>query len=376
MRLGVIGIGQAGGRVADLLVDYNRRFDQNVIPVALAVNTAKSDLMGLKTLPLEDRVLIGQTYVKGHGVGMDTKLGSEIMEEELQKVKRTIGKAGASDVDAFVLVAALGGGTGSGGISVLAAGLKQCYIEPVYVLGILPSNDEGRVMAANAVRSLMELQKVSDAVIVFDNNLWRREGIPISESYNYMNQELVKPFPILLGAGEAMSESNIGVKVVDASDIIKTLNGLTVMGYSEVETAEKFVLFNRKKNQIVEELDLATKCYFAVRNATIGRLTAECDVGDVGKALMVVSGRKEELNRDGIERARGWLDSVIGGHEVRAGDYPVTRSSKITGVVLLSNIGELPRVKSLIEKAENGGRIPTSIVQKIEKAETIGVLGS
>jgi len=35
MRLGVIGIGQAGGRVADL-ADYNRRFNQNVIPVALA----------------------------------------------------------------------------------------------------------------------------------------------------------------------------------------------------------------------------------------------------------------------------------------------------------------------------------------------------
>ncbi|MCJ7558017.1 MAG: cell division protein, partial [Gammaproteobacteria bacterium] len=70
MRVGVIGIGQAGGRVADNLV-YHSLWGRHrgIVPFALAVNSAQSDLLGLKTIQKKDRILIGQTVVKGHGVG-------------------------------------------------------------------------------------------------------------------------------------------------------------------------------------------------------------------------------------------------------------------------------------------------------------------
>ena len=51
MRVGVIGIGQAGGRIADHLV-YHSLWGrhQGIGPFALAVNSAQADLLGLKTV--------------------------------------------------------------------------------------------------------------------------------------------------------------------------------------------------------------------------------------------------------------------------------------------------------------------------------------
>lgn len=47
LKLCIMGVGQAGGRVADLFAQYNAREwtdHGSVVPVSLAVNTAKSDL--------------------------------------------------------------------------------------------------------------------------------------------------------------------------------------------------------------------------------------------------------------------------------------------------------------------------------------------
>jgi len=71
MKVWVIGLGQAGGKIADqfMIDDRKSHFPHTV--ECIAVNTAKSDLMGLKYISMEDRILIGETEVKGHGVGAD-----------------------------------------------------------------------------------------------------------------------------------------------------------------------------------------------------------------------------------------------------------------------------------------------------------------
>ncbi|RLG36337.1 MAG: cell division protein, partial [Candidatus Alkanophagales archaeon] len=60
MRIFVIGFGQAGGKIADLFVEFDRRTRLNSVIRAIAINTAKPDLMGLKNIPMEDRILIGE----------------------------------------------------------------------------------------------------------------------------------------------------------------------------------------------------------------------------------------------------------------------------------------------------------------------------
>ncbi len=86
MKLAMIGFGQAGGKIVDKFVAYDQRTDSEIVRAAVAVNSAKADLMGLENIPKEQRVLIGQSRVKGHGVGADNELGAEVAEEDIDEV--------------------------------------------------------------------------------------------------------------------------------------------------------------------------------------------------------------------------------------------------------------------------------------------------
>ena len=161
MRVFFIGFGQAGGKIVDMFIEQDRKLGTNSFR-GIAVNTARTDLMGLKNIDMKDRILIGQTMVKGHGVGTDNVTGARVTADEIDSIISAIDVRGTHDVDAFCIVAGLGGGTGSGGSPVLARHLKRIYREPVYALGIIPAPEEGRLYSYNAARSLTTL--VNEAI--------------------------------------------------------------------------------------------------------------------------------------------------------------------------------------------------------------------
>ncbi|MFQ6095920.1 MAG: cell division protein, partial [Candidatus Bathyarchaeia archaeon] len=255
------------------------------------------------------------------------------------------------------------GGTGSGGAPVLVKHIKDVHEDPVYALAILPARDEGKLMTFNAARSLLALQELANSLIIFDNESWKREGTSIGESYLHMNLTMVKPFGYLLGAGESTTGSRIGVKVVDAGDIINTLGGFSVVGYAERRVEKGFSLFN--KSNSMERLDTSTLCYSIIKSAASPEnLTAKCDIRDAEKGLTLVSGPPKHLDREGIEMGRRYLEDAVWGAEVRGGDYPLPRSKNMVGVVLLSGIVGIPRVKEILEE---GAAIQNELDKKAKR---------
>jgi cell division GTPase FtsZ len=349
MRIFVIGYGQAGGRIADAFVEYGKRTGQEFLLRALAINTAKSDLMGLKNLPMEDRVLIGESLTKGHGIGADNELGARVATDELYTIQSEIDKRGTYQVDAFLLVAGLGGGTGSGGLPVLARRLKKLYEEPVYALGILPSKDEGSLYSLNAARSLMTLVNEVDNLFLFDNDAWKQSGESVKEAFAEINDEIVRRFGILFGAGEA---NEVGQMVVDAAEVVNTLKGggISTIGYAveEIESKGFFQKLLGKKGSM-ENLDSVTRITSLVRRAVSGRLTIPCDVSTAERALIIAAGPPKELSRKGIERSKVRIEDMIRGKEVRGGDYPLVKGQHIATIILFSGVSDIPRIKELQE---------------------------
>ena len=345
MRVGVIGVGQAGGRIADLL-SYHSQWGrhQGIVPFSLAINSAQSDLLGLKTLSKKDRILVGQTVVKGHGVGLNRKVGAKVAKHGLHSIMHAVTEKVIHHVDGFLVIAGLGGGTGSGGAPVVISKLRQVYEEPIYFVGILPSEDEGKLMAMNAIECLQEVDGLVNGILLFDNDVWKKEGLPLETSYSIMNHELVKPLPLMLGAGETEGH-RVGIKVVDASDIINSWEGFSYIGYSEMKakTARDRFLFFKKKTSI-EQLSPAMRCYTAVRNAATLRLTGECDISRARKALMIIAGPPDELNMEGFSHAKSWLESSIATDEVRGGDCPIRGWDQVAGLVMLSGYTEIARL--------------------------------
>ncbi|PSP57790.1 cell division protein [Halobacteriales archaeon QH_7_66_36] len=358
MKLAMIGFGQAGGKILDKFLEYDRRTGSEIVRAAVAVNSAKADLMGLENIPEENRVLIGQARVKGHGVGADNELGAEIAEEDIDEVQGAIDSIPVHEVDAFLVIAGLGGGTGSGGAPVLSKHLKRIYTEPVYGLGVLPSQDEGGIYTLNAARSFQTFVREVDNLMVFDNDAWRQTGESMEGGYDEINDEIVRRFGIMFGAGEIEPGSEVGESVVDSSEIINTLSGggVSTIGYAaeEVETEEKGLLSRFTGDEDGSDMDAANttnRITSLVRKAALGRLTLPCEIDGTERALLVMSGPPKFLNRKGIERGRKWLEEQTGSMEVRGGDYPVSESSFVASVILLSGVTDVPRIKELQQVA-------------------------
>ena len=139
MRVFFIGFGQAGGKIVDMFIEQDKKLGTNSFR-GIAVNTARTDLMGLKNIEMKDRILIGQTMVKGHGVGTDNVTGARVTADEIDSIISAIDSRGTHDVDAFVIIAGLGGGTGSGGHRCLP-GILNASIGNLFmpsVLSLLP----------------------------------------------------------------------------------------------------------------------------------------------------------------------------------------------------------------------------------------------
>jgi cell division GTPase FtsZ len=365
MRVFFIGFGQAGGKIVDMFIEHDKKLGTNSFR-GIAVNTARTDLMGLKNIEMRDRILIGQTLVKGHGVGTDNVTGARVTADEIDSIITAVDIRGTHDVDAFVIVAGLGGGTGSGGAPVLARHLKRIYREPVYALGIIPAPEEGRLYSYNAARSLTTLVNETDNCFIFDNSAWKNEGESVKSAFHRLNTEVVRRFGVLFRAGE-VTRMGVGEMVVDSSEIINTLRGggITSVGYAISEVISKHTKKKRgifggikdrfaKREANVEVLvgeDKSAKMVALVRRAMLGRLTMPCDYSTAERALVLVAGPPNELDRKGVEKAKSWVEENIAGVEVRGGDYPVD-SEYVAAVVMLATVGNAPRIKELLDIAK------------------------
>ncbi len=332
MKVVLIGVGQAGGKITQALAefDYERGFE--AVKGAFAVNTARADLQSLDI----DTMLVGQDRVKGHGVGGDNELGAEIMQDEATEVMDELDGRVTSKADAIFVVAGLGGGTGSGGAPMLTRKLQRIYEIPVYGIGVLPGRDEGGIYQANAGRSLKTFSRESDSVLLIDNDAWKSSGESLEEGFDQINDRIAERLGLLLAAGEVID--GVGESVVDSSEIINTLKGggVASLGYASAKADE----------DAEENINVITS---ATRKALLtGTSLPQAVKAD--KALLIVAGHPDRIARKGVERARKWLEEETGSLEVRGGDFPLN-SGRIATLVLLGGVERSQRITEFMDRA-------------------------
>lgn len=348
MKLALIGLGQAGGKIVDRFVAYDRRTVGDFVRGAVAVNTARTDLEGLDHVHDRRRVLIGEDRVGGRGVGADAELGASITEADIDAIHAAIDDLPVHDLDGFLVVAGLGGGTGAGGAPVLGKHLELVYSEPVYGLGVLPGVDEGGIYTLNAARSYRTFVREVDNLLLFDNDAWRRTGESVAGAYDRLNGALVRRFGTLFVAGE-VANGSVGETVVDAAEITTTLrDGVSSIGFATETVETDGGLWSRLGSADgPDEPAATTRLTTLIRKATHGQVTLPCNVASAERALVVAFGPPAHLSRKGIERGRAWLEDEIGTLEVRGGDYPIPGADEVGAVVLLSGITDVPRIEQL-----------------------------
>ncbi len=152
----VLGVGGAGTHAADRLTR-----DGLAAVEILAANTDARALSGAAT---SARIVLGQGLTRGLGAGGDPELGRAAAMESLAAVGERL--AGASLV---ILLAGLGGGTGSGATPSIAQ-LARAQGSHVAVFATLPFTFEGRRRREQALEALDALREHADFVVCFEND--------------------------------------------------------------------------------------------------------------------------------------------------------------------------------------------------------------
>ena len=156
LAIKIIGVGGAGANALDRIV-----LDGMEHAEMIAVNT---DVQSLASSVAMQKVQIGREVTRGLGAGGDPELGYNAANESADELREAM--QGARMV--FVC-AGLGGGTGSGAAPCVAQWARESG-SLVVAFATLPFAFEGKRRTAQAMEALHELQRVSDAVVCFEND--------------------------------------------------------------------------------------------------------------------------------------------------------------------------------------------------------------
>ncbi|MEE8194317.1 MAG: tubulin/FtsZ family protein, partial [Dehalococcoidales bacterium] len=307
MKLVVIGFGQCGGRIADEFTRLNRRARSrrgiDIIVDCFAVNTDSADLAGLLTInpDYQHRILIGAGTTHGHGVAKISEVGAQIAKEDADKVLDAMRTTKQFfEADAFLLIAATAGGTGSGAAPIVTNILKERFDRPVYDLLVLPFEHEEateeRALYNTAV-CLKSTYSVADAVILVDNQRYVRKDVSLQNNIVGINKMIVEPFFNLLCAGEEKTPKHIGAKTLDAGDIIQTLDGWTAIGYGKsLLPLITLPSFGRPRNFLKQSTK--TNKGIQAMDEAVSELSMECNPEEACRALYLLSAPAKEMSMD------------------------------------------------------------------------------
>lgn len=390
MQLEVIGVGGAGGRIADAIAAADARGAEDgvhpsFVGTAFAFDTDGEAVTALESIPVARRHRYGDAIE--NGLEGNLQEGFATGEECADELSRQLDAGQPSIADAFLVCVGLGGATGGGTAPALVANLQRLYDAPVYVLATLPAQGELEPPAdgpvdprtadddatapradarsvrpfaeENAVRTLARLDGLADAVVCFDNDAWVRGSERLHDVRDRLNEDVatrVQAFFAAVaddagGAGIPQAES-----VVDASDVRRILGSETAVvtigfGSQQIETGggSRFGLgiFSAKRSVDTGEAVRAVET--AIGKALRGRLTLDCEPRVAERALLLVGGPPAWLNRQAIADGRSRLESETGSATILSGDAPRPEGESVFAVVVLAGVGSAPRLEALRE---------------------------
>ena len=370
MKLVVVGFGQCGGRVADEFSKLNKKARSRrgieIITGTYAVNTDAADLSGLTSIrkDYQHRILIGSRKTGGHGVGKINELGAEIAREDGDKIIDAIRTTKRFfETDAFLLIAASAGGTGSGAIAVTTQHIKERYADkPIYNLIVLPFEHEETTedrTIYNTATCLKSSYSVADAVFLIDNQRFVRKDSSIRGNLAKINEMISEPFYNMLCAGEEKKPKYIASKVLDAGDIIQTLVGWTVIGYGKTEMP--LIKLPRVRSKDFREKSTETLKGIQAMDEAISELSLKCNPLDSKRALYLISAPSKEMNMDLVKALGDYMRDMAPEALIRNGDYPRERGL-LDVTVIMSELSDVEKVRSYYTRS-------TSLIPEFQKRQ-------
>jgi cell division protein FtsZ len=189
----------------------------------VAMNTDAAHLVKVKS---ERKLLIGKKMTRGLGAGSDIKVGEEAAVESKDEIRHMLG-----DAQLAFITCGLGGGTGTGSVSVIAHEAKEAGALTIAIV-TLPFSSEGKIRMHNALEGLAKLKKVVDTAIIIHNDklLAVAPDLPLNMAFRVSDEVLANATK---GIVEMVTKS--GMVNIDFADLRMVLKdgGYAVIGTGE-----------------------------------------------------------------------------------------------------------------------------------------------
>ncbi len=152
----VMGVGGGGCNAVNSMIGSNISSAEFI-----AVNTDSQALLMSKA---EKCLQIGEVLTKGLGAGSNPNVGEAAAEESKDQIAAVL-----QGTDLLFIAAGMGGGTGTGAVSVIARIAREMGILTIAVV-TKPFAFEGRVRNENANKGIANLRKYVDTLVIIPND--------------------------------------------------------------------------------------------------------------------------------------------------------------------------------------------------------------
>ncbi len=319
IKIVTIGLGGSGNNTVNRLIKVGVKGTELV-----AVNT---DAQHFKIL--DDRIkkiLIGKSMTRGMGAGGDPEVGAKAAEIDRQQLEEVV-----SGAQLVFLCAGMGGGTGTGSISVMTQIAKEQGA--IVVSMVTYPFDLERVRKVKAEEGIQRLRKYSDSVIILDNNKLVKlfPNLPMNDAFAVADDILAKAIGGLVWTITQPSLINIDfadVRSIMANGDVGFISVGIGKGNDKVNVASEAVL----KNKLLDvDYEGATGALIHISGG------ASLTIGDAIKAGEIITDRMD--SKANIK----WGARIIPGY-----DEQLEIVAIVTGVKGASIIGKMEEKKQSV----------------------------
>ena len=273
IKIKVIGIGGGGNNAVNrIILDKVQNIEIYI------VNTEVKILQRSNTRNI---LQIGKETTKGLGAGANPEIGEKSALENKEEIKQIL-----KDTDLVFLTAGMGGGTGTGAISVIAQLAKEMGILTVGIV-TKPFSFEGNQRKQKANIGIEKLKEnVNALIVILNDNL-----IKISEDKTSVNEAFSLADNVLKQGIQSITDliTNIGEINLDFADLKTILNykGQAYMGIG-TDNNGNIVEATKKAISTETQIDNAKGIIFNVKGSS------NLSLNDINSSIQLINDRVDK----------------------------------------------------------------------------------
>jgi cell division protein FtsZ len=215
-KIKVIGIGGGGGNAINTMIQAGLDSVEFI--------SANTDLQSLQLSLADHKIQVGKELTKGLGAGADPDIGRDAALEDRHAIQEAIG-----DADMVFITAGMGGGTGTGGASIVSQIAREMGALTVAVV-TKPFQFEGRRRQKQADQGIQRLRESVDTLITIPN----QRLLQVASSELTMIDAFQMADNVLLNAVRGISDiinvpGTINVDFADVKTVMSSM-GQALMG--------------------------------------------------------------------------------------------------------------------------------------------------